>query len=107
MSVSANGIASTTIITTRTLKSVVKRFVFIVIFVACCSPIVSGGQARTGQRLWLRTDARSRRRCLNKEPANAHKTPCRFLANIAHSKGRSEEHTSELQSLRHLVCRLL
>src|SRR5262245_66680578 len=24
-----------------------------------------------------------------------------------HPKGRSEEHTSELQSLRHLVCRLL
>src|SRR5262245_64264639 len=28
---------------------------------------------------------------------------CRQLA----SRGRSEEHTSELQSLRHLVCRLL
>src|SRR5438045_5523480 len=26
---------------------------------------------------------------------------------IAPDKGRSEEHTSELQSLRHLVCRLL
>src|SRR5205814_8462692 len=25
----------------------------------------------------------------------------------AHAPGRSEEHTSELQSLRHLVCRLL
>src|SRR5437899_5072183 len=28
-------------------------------------------------------------------------------ANAAASAGRSEEHTSELQSLRHLVCRLL
>src|SRR5947199_5902637 len=26
---------------------------------------------------------------------------------LAKTKGRSEEHTSELQSLRHLVCRLL
>src|SRR5436853_2482115 len=31
-------------------------------------------------------------------------TPCRFAA---HAARRSEEHTSELQSLRHLVCRLL
>src|SRR5205814_6409793 len=29
------------------------------------------------------------------------------LANISPMKPRSEEHTSELQSLRHLVCRLL
>src|SRR5258705_8756239 len=29
------------------------------------------------------------------------------LANSQSSKHRSEEHTSELQSLRHLVCRLL
>src|SRR5205814_7487499 len=29
------------------------------------------------------------------------------LANDARKSGRSEEHTSELQSLRHLVCRLL
>src|SRR5262245_6263428 len=27
--------------------------------------------------------------------------------NAKHEEGRSEEHTSELQSLRHLVCRLL
>src|SRR5205814_3143887 len=26
---------------------------------------------------------------------------------VLHPEGRSEEHTSELQSLRHLVCRLL
>src|SRR5262245_64369261 len=31
-----------------------------------------------------------------------------FIAgNVQLAKGRSEEHTSELQSLRHLVCRLL
>src|SRR5262245_65745316 len=29
------------------------------------------------------------------------------LAHVAHLGDRSEEHTSELQSLRHLVCRLL
>src|SRR5258705_3240196 len=33
-----------------------------------------------------------------------HQTP---LALMQHTKQRSEEHTSELQSLRHLVCRLL
>src|SRR5258705_9952877 len=30
-----------------------------------------------------------------------------LLAAFDHAHGRSEEHTSELQSLRHLVCRLL
>src|SRR5205814_3771267 len=30
-----------------------------------------------------------------------------FLAGVAPQEKRSEEHTSELQSLRHLVCRLL
>src|SRR5438045_5935850 len=33
--------------------------------------------------------------------------PDRELRRIARDRGRSEEHTSELQSLRHLVCRLL
>src|SRR2546429_4877643 len=32
---------------------------------------------------------------------------CRPLAEIAREVGRSEEHTSELQSRLHLVCRLL
>src|ERR1039458_10805610 len=32
--------------------------------------------------------------------------PCRW-SDITAGTGRSEEHTSELQSLRHLVCRLL
>src|SRR5258705_9028876 len=31
----------------------------------------------------------------------------RLLGVIIHATARSEEHTSELQSLRHLVCRLL
>src|SRR5262245_63150911 len=31
----------------------------------------------------------------------------RLLNQRYHEEGRSEEHTSELQSLRHLVCRLL
>src|ERR1039458_8731653 len=39
-------------------------------------------------------------RCLP-APSSAH-CPC-----LAHRQCRSEEHTSELQSLRHLVCRLL
>src|SRR5947199_7236745 len=30
-----------------------------------------------------------------------------FTAFVGYAHGRSEEHTSELQSLRHLVCRLL
>src|ERR1035438_10478301 len=33
--------------------------------------------------------------------------PAGYLKRIAHWCTRSEEHTSELQSLRHLVCRLL
>src|ERR1035438_7176532 len=35
------------------------------------------------------------------------KTNLRLIANIQAPSYRSEEHTSELQSLRHLVCRLL
>src|SRR5204863_8187527 len=31
----------------------------------------------------------------------------RILGRLAHARGRSEEHTSELQSRRDLVCRLL
>src|ERR1039458_4317881 len=34
-------------------------------------------------------------------------TPSPAWRRLAASPGRSEEHTSELQSLRHLVCRLL
>src|SRR5947208_12339784 len=33
--------------------------------------------------------------------------PARLLATPVHAQGRSEEHTSELQSPDHLVCRLL
>src|SRR5436853_737607 len=34
-------------------------------------------------------------------------TPLSTVARDRRERGRSEEHTSELQSLRHLVCRLL
>src|ERR1039458_10604806 len=33
--------------------------------------------------------------------------PCRLRSRLKKGSDRSEEHTSELQSLRHLVCRLL
>src|SRR5262245_64961126 len=33
--------------------------------------------------------------------------PGRHVVSVCHNLSRSEEHTSELQSLRHLVCRLL
>src|SRR5258705_9858158 len=39
--------------------------------------------------------------------ARARGNPCRAAVRDRRLAGRSEEHTSELQSLRHLVCRLL
>src|SRR5438045_7006762 len=63
--------------------------------------------------------ARHHRRCLGRRPrsrpsrARSRRRRDRFLADRAASRqaddggARSEEHTSELQSLRHLVCRLL
>src|SRR5947199_4273486 len=44
--------------------------------------------------------------CVSTSYNNARSTPD-FAAMVAKSGVRSEEHTSELQSLRHLVCRLL
>src|SRR5205814_9844114 len=41
------------------------------------------------------------------EPRPADPSRRRLIAEIANILLRSEEHTSELQSLRHLVCRLL
>src|SRR5258705_12961351 len=41
-----------------------------------------------------------------KEPANL-EVPNLVVTLSEHTSERSEEHTSELQSLRHLVCRLL
>src|SRR5258705_8994621 len=38
---------------------------------------------------------------------NLHLSAALFGARIGYESERSEEHTSELQSLRHLVCRLL
>src|SRR5262245_62596693 len=43
--------------------------------------------------------------CGRSDRADPHRAPG-YLANVAPAI-RSEEHTSELQSLRHLVCRLL
>src|SRR3989449_4866738 len=40
-------------------------------------------------------------------PPNAERTPLIELAQLFLKLGRSEEHTSELQSRLHLVCRLL
>src|SRR5438045_4745007 len=67
------------------------------------SPRVPPLQARHPDRLWRRTAlgacdparrAAGRRRRQGRTP-------------VRRTVGRSEEHTSELQSLRHLVCRLL
>src|SRR5205809_3265042 len=46
-----------------------------------------------------RTPARRRRRCSS--------SACRYSASATACRPRSEEHTSELQSRLHLVCRLL
>src|SRR5690348_17975357 len=71
-------------------------------------PICGHGQGgqhhlrERGQRPHLGTCHRLRRRAVG--------TQCRLLAwvgNAHPSRGRSEEHTSELQSPVHLVCRLL
>src|SRR5437899_4448982 len=40
-------------------------------------------------------------------PTPRHRGPPRATAHCPRGSPRSEEHTSELQSLRHLVCRLL
>src|SRR5262245_64120378 len=52
---------------------------------------------------------RSRRRggsCRRRRPRAGH-APAHRRTTPSCARGRSEEHTSELQSLRHLVCRLL
>src|SRR5947199_10833741 len=45
--------------------------------------------------------------CPRRGPAASARLRCRRGNPAAASSSRSEEHTSELQSLRHLVCRLL
>src|SRR5262245_65093129 len=53
------------------------------------------------RQMWPRGNARPRpmvKRCSDR---------IRIGSNASFLRGRSEEHTSELQSLRHLVCRLL
>src|SRR5437899_5674888 len=55
-----------------------------------------------GVRSWRRVSADGIARRQARHSANSASVPC-----CGWSLGRSEEHTSELQSLRHLVCRLL
>src|SRR5687767_15537327 len=50
---------------------------------------------------------RSRRDRRERERAARNALPARGLAHVAGDRTRSEEHTSELQSLAYLVCRLL
>src|ERR1035438_10604873 len=54
-----------------------------------------------------RTEGQSR--CSSTSPSEEHQACARAHWDAVRSRGlqRSEEHTSELQSLRHLVCRLL
>src|SRR2546425_2689436 len=58
---------------------------------------ISGARARTPTR--LRTSGRRRPPCYRHRAEQ--------LAGLARALARSEEHTSELQSLAYLVCRLL
>src|SRR3712207_8224862 len=57
----------------------------------------------TSARLYSRTDAPGGR----KGEVGARGIPHRECLALAHNHPRSEEHTSELQSLQYLVCRLL
>src|SRR5262245_64380120 len=59
--------------------------------------------ARGGGRPGLRHDVRRQRQ----RRARGDARPEWRLRGHEQGRGRSEEHTSELQSLRHLVCRLL
>src|SRR5205814_3066543 len=59
---------------------------------------------------WVRTDARAISRALQNLISNAVKYSGEshvLIIRAVYQPERSEEHTSELQSLRHLVCRLL
>src|ERR1035438_1032585 len=69
-----------------------------------CAP---GSEPFPPSPAWYRLHLRPRQRAVSTIPQHANGTaricqcdPCKFSI-------RSEEHTSELQSLRHLVCRLL
>src|SRR5690554_7620446 len=55
----------------------------------------------------LSRPARRRASPSGPEPARAGLVLCRFMPQASRPKERSEEHTSELQSRPHLVCRLL
>src|SRR5437899_6561904 len=62
------------------------------------------GAARRAFESWSNTPADKRAELLEKISANLKARADELAKTIAQ---RSEEHTSELQSLRHLVCRLL
>src|ERR1039458_3410968 len=77
----------------------------------CSSAAARGGWTRLSRPFWTPV-SRLRTSTSNVSPTNR---PCRDLPSreshatyrLRHLVHRSEEHTSELQSLRHLVCRLL
>src|SRR5205814_9450187 len=62
---------------------------------------------RASSRALPRGHPRARHRGRDRGAAQPRAGTRRVLLHRAPAGGRSEEHTSELQSLRHLVCRLL
>src|SRR5438045_6643961 len=78
-------------------------FPYTTLFRSSSSGASVGGSINTSSRRTTRRCGASRRR-------NCPPTSVPSASRTSHSSersGRSEEHTSELQSLRHLVCRLL
>src|SRR3712207_8955988 len=65
----------------------------------------STGEGRTGAG--LPRSARLVIRCAHSYPASTFKSESQCVKADVSSSGRSEEHTSELQSRQYLVCRLL
>src|SRR5262245_64688462 len=65
-----------------------------------------GSAGRPGLRLYGLRDRPVCRRAGHERQSHA-RSETRWLSERATAAHRSEEHTSELQSLRHLVCRLL
>src|ERR1039458_2897253 len=80
-----------------------------------CPDVINAAICSTSWRLIARTNARAARSAdlimppLYSRFARLHRCRCPKTVVILSPPGtpRSEEHTSELQSLRHLVCRLL
>src|SRR5205814_9315417 len=75
-------------------------------------PPIPDGRQRSGKYAKVRKLSLCGCRLPGSEPRRRKTTKARRLRKSFHTRGlssktRSEEHTSELQSLRHLVCRLL